>query len=111
MPFSSFLIIKIVSLLTVWLPAYDIIAKKHLTVIFVIKLFVDFSMTQPHGEPGKIRILAKKISKKYGHIIANLLVLILNLIMAFVAFKYKAWIPAVIATVITLANLFEINND
>ena len=111
MNFFSFLFIKLISILTIWTPNYDIVAKKYLTVIFVIKLFVDFSMIKQHGEQGIIKKAAKKISPKYGHIMANLLHLMLNVFMAFVAFKTEAWIPAVMATIMSVAVLFDIKRD
>lgn len=83
---------KIVSLLTIWIPPYGIVAKLILTAIWIAKLVADFDYHQP-GHSGKVYKLTNKLSDNTQMNVVLGIELILPLIFIYVAFRFEAWIP------------------
>lgn len=96
---------KIVSLLTIWIPPYGIVAKLILTAIWIAKLVADFDYHQP-GHSGKVYKLTEKFSFDVQMVVVKCIGLILPLIFIYVAFRFEAWIPLAMGIMSVISVIF-----
>lgn len=97
---------KILTLLTIWIPPYDISGKLLLSFICGVKLMWDYERNRP-GNKGFAYRLTSRFCIDTQEIIICAMGLCVSLAFGVAAFRYSAWIPAILGLVSIVSAIYE----
>lgn len=101
---------KIILILTVWIPEYELTVKIVLTLLCILDFIFVYDIAKPcHG--GRVYKITYKFKFETGEIIVSALHLIIKLMFEFVAIFSVAWIPAIFEGLLTVFILYELINN
>jgi len=89
---------KIISLLAIWIPPYDIKFKLGLFVIWVIKLLIDYSASQP-AHSDRIYKTTSGVSFEVGELIITLFQLAPAVAFLILSLCLEMWIPCLVGSI------------
>ena len=98
---------KVILLLTVWIPEYELNVKIVLTLLCILNFIFVYDIAKP-GHSGKVYKFTDKFKFETGEIIVSALHLILKLTFEFVAILSATWIPAIFEGLLTVFILYEL---
>lgn len=98
---------KIILLLGIWIPNYDLNCKLLLTAICGCKLIWDFDRSRP-GNSGVSYRLTSFLSGGVQDFLISAVCLCISLAFEYVAFRNSAWIPTILGMISVAFSLFEI---
>lgn len=98
---------KIISLLIILIPAYEIKYKLVLVFLWIVKLMVDYDVARP-GHGGKVYKLTKKVKFEVGELIVPCVKFIPAVVFSVSTVVMKTWIPAILGAVATKINFLSI---
>lgn len=97
---------KVILLLTVWVPEYELTVKIVLTLLCILDFIFVYDIAKP-GNSGRVY----KFIFETSEIIVSALHLIVKLAFEFVAILSAAWIPAIFDGLLTVFILYELINN
>lgn len=98
---------KIVSLLMILIPTYEIKHKLILVILWILKLMIDYDAARP-GHGGNIYKLTKKVEFEVGELIVASVQFIPAIVFSIFTVVMKTWIPAIPGAVATIINFASI---
>lgn len=98
---------KIISLLMILIPTYEIKHKLILVILWIFKLMIDYDAARP-GHGGNVYKLTKKVEFEVGELIVAFVQFIPAIIFSISTFVMKTWIPAIPGAVATIFNFASI---
>lgn len=101
---------KIISLLMIWIPTYDIKYKLVLFVIWTIKLLIDYSVSQP-GHRGRIYKITSSVSFEFGELIITLFQLAPAVVFLIFSLYAKTWMPCLVGSITVTLLFFQLIQD
>lgn len=101
---------KVILLLTVWVPEYELTVKIVLTLLCILDFIFVYDIAKP-GHSGRVYKFTDKFIFETSEIIVSALHLIVKLAFEFVAILSAAWIPAIFDGLLTVFILYELINN
>lgn len=98
---------KIVSLLMILIPTYEIKHKLILVFLWIIKLMIDYDAARP-GHGGNVYKLTKKVEFEVGELIVSIVQFIPAIVFSISTVVMKTLIPAIPGAVATIINFASI---
>lgn len=98
---------KIVSLLMILIPTYEIKHKLILVFLWIVKLMIDYDAARP-GHGGNVYKLTKKVEFEVGELIVSIVQFMPAIVFSISTVVMKTWIPAIPGAVATIINFASI---
>lgn len=98
---------KIVSLLMILIPTYEIKHKLILVFLWIVKLMIDYDAARP-GHGGNVYKLTKKVEFEVGELIVSIVQFIPAIVFSISTVVMKTWIPAIPGALATTINFVSI---
>ena len=98
---------KIISLLIILIPAYEMKYKLVLVFLWIVKLMVDYDVARP-GHGGNVYKLTKKVDFEVGELIVACVQFIPAVVFSASTVVIKTWIPAIPGALTTTINFVSI---
>lgn len=98
---------KIVSLLIILIPEYELKYKIVLLILWIVKLVVDYDAARP-GHGGNVYKLTKHVEFEVGELIVACVQFIPAILFSAATVVMRTWIPAIPGALATLINFASI---
>ena len=98
---------KIIVLLTIWIPRYEITSKLFLTVVWLVKLGIDYEVARP-GHSGRIYRICDAFTFETTAIIIAVIQFIPTIIFMIIAFDRKTIVPLIVGGIAVIFYFLEV---